>query len=34
MNKIYTKTGDRGTTGTFRGRMAKDDQLAQALGAV
>jgi len=34
MNKIYTKTGDRGTTGTFHGRMAKSDQLATALGAV
>lgn len=34
MSKIYTKTGDRGTTGTFRGRMAKSDQLAQALGTI
>lgn len=34
MTKIYTKTGDRGTTGTFYGRMAKSDQPAQALGAI
>ena len=34
MSKIYTKTGDRGTTGTFHGRMAKSDQLAQALGTI
>ncbi len=34
MNKIYTKTGDRGMTGTFYGRMAKSDQLAQALGTI
>lgn len=34
MSKIYTKTGDGGTTGTFYGRMAKSDQLAQALGVV
>lgn len=34
MTKIYTKTGDRGTTGTFHGRMAKSDQLAQALGTI
>ena len=34
MAKIYTKTGDRGTTGTFKGRMAKSDQLAEALGAI
>lgn len=34
MSKIYTKTGDRGTTGTFLGRMAKSDWLAEALGAV
>lgn len=34
MSKIYTKTGDRGTTGTFFGRMAKSDKLAQALGAI
>ncbi len=34
MGKIYTKTGDLGTTGTFYGRMAKSDQLAQALGAI
>src|SRR3989344_4489697 len=34
MSKIYTKTGDRGRTGTFRGRMAKSDELAETLGAV
>lgn len=34
MTKIYTKTGDRGTTGTFHGRMSKGDQLANALGAI
>ena len=33
-SKIYTKTGDRGRTGTFLGRMGKDDLLAQALGTV
>ncbi len=32
--KIYTKTGDRGTTGTFYGRINKDAQLARALGAI
>ena len=34
MTKIYTKTGDRGTIGTFHGRMDKSDQLAEALGAI
>lgn len=34
MKKIYTKTGDRGTTGTFHGRMNKGDQLAWALGTI
>lgn len=34
MAKIYTKTGDRGTTGTLKGRMAKSDLLAEALGVV
>ena len=34
MTKIYTKTGDRGTTSTFHGRIAKDNQLAKALGAI
>lgn len=34
MNKIYTKTGDAGKTGTFKGRMSKSDQLAIALGTV
>ncbi|MDO8488274.1 MAG: cob(I)yrinic acid a,c-diamide adenosyltransferase [bacterium] len=32
--KIYTKTGDRGTTSTFHGRISKSDQLAIALGAI
>lgn len=30
--RIYTKTGDKGETGTFRGRMSKGDILADALG--
>lgn len=34
MNKIYTKTGDKGTTGTFLGRMSKADNLAEALGTI
>lgn len=34
MEKIYTKTGDKGTTGTFLGRMSKADDLAEALGAI
>src|SRR3990170_3262108 len=34
MPRIYTKTGDGGTTGTFYGRIAKSDQLAKALGAI
>lgn len=34
MTKIYTKTGDKGTTGTFFGRIDKSAQLARALGAV
>lgn len=34
MNKIYTKKGDKGTTGTFLGRMSKADNLAEALGAI
>lgn len=34
MGKIYTKTGDKGTTGTFLGRMSKADDLAEALGAI
>ncbi len=34
MNKIYTKTGDKGLTGTFLGRMSKADDLAEALGAI
>jgi cob(I)alamin adenosyltransferase len=34
MKKIYTKTGDKGTTGTLLGRMSKSDQLAHTLGTV
>lgn len=34
MPKIYTKTGDKGRTGTFRGRISKSDDLAEALGAI
>ena len=34
MTKIYTKTGDKGRTGTFHGRILKSDDLAEALGAV
>ncbi len=34
MKKIYTKTGDEGTTGTLLGRMSKSDQLAHTLGSV
>ncbi len=34
MSKIYTKTGDKGNTGTFYGRISKSDQLAGALGAI
>lgn len=34
MNKIYTKRGDRGMTGTFVGRISKSDQLAVALGSI
>ena len=34
MSKIYTKTGDKGRTGTFSGRMGKGEQLAEALGAI
>ncbi len=32
--KIYTKTGDKGTTGTINGRHKKSDQLPVALGSV
>ena len=32
--KIYTKTGDKGETGTMRGRMSKSDQLAAAIGSI
>jgi cob(I)alamin adenosyltransferase len=34
MAKIYTKTGDKGKTGTFLGRMSKADELAEALGNI
>ena len=34
VKKIYTKTGDRGTTGTFLGRVAKSDLLPEALGTI
>jgi len=34
MGKIYTKTGDRGTTGTFLGRVAKNELLPEALGTI
>ena len=34
MNKIYTKKGDRGETGTFGGRISNSDQLAIALGTI
>ncbi len=34
MAKIYTKTGDEGTTGSLYGRMSKSDQLAHTLGTV
>lgn len=33
-NKIYTKKGDKGVTGTFHGRISKSDQLAIALGTI
>jgi cob(I)alamin adenosyltransferase len=34
MKKIYTKTGDEGTTGTLLGRISKTDQLAHTLGTL
>ena len=34
VKKIYTKTGDRGKTKTFLGKMSKADNLAEALGSV
>ncbi len=34
VKKIYTKTGDRGTTGTFLGRVAKSDALPEVLGTI
>ena len=34
MPKIYTKTGDKGETGTMKGRMSKSDQLAAAVGSI
>ncbi len=33
-NKIYTKKGDKGETGTFHGRMAKSDALPEAIGSI
>lgn len=33
-NKIYTKRGDGGETGTLKGRMSKGNQIAIALGTV
>lgn len=32
--KIYTKTGDKGETGTMKGRMSKSDALTSAIGVV
>lgn len=32
--KLYTKTGDKGMTGTLVGRISKTDSLARALGSV
>jgi cob(I)alamin adenosyltransferase len=32
--KIYTKTGDKGETGTFEGRISKADKTASALGSI
>lgn len=34
INKIYTKKGDKGETGTFLGRISKSDQLAVTLGTI
>jgi cob(I)alamin adenosyltransferase len=35
MIKVYTRTGDDGTTGTYKGgRIPKDDDLIEAIGAV
>lgn len=34
MNKVYTKKGDKGETGTFHGRISKSDQLAITLGTI
>ncbi len=34
MAKIYTKTGDDGTTGTFLGRIGKGEELAEVLGTI
>ena len=33
-NKIYTKRGDAGETGTLNGRMSKGNQIAIGLGTV
>lgn len=34
LNKVYTKKGDKGETGTFHGRISKSDQLAITLGTI
>ncbi len=34
VSRIYTRMGDKGETGTFRGRMNKSEQLAVALGTI
>ncbi len=35
MAKVYTRTGDDGTTGTFKGdRVSKDDELMESIGTV
>lgn len=34
MGKIYTKKGDKGTTGTIMGRLSKADRLTETLGTI
>lgn len=34
MPKIYTKTGDKGMTGTLKGRVSKSDCQTEALGVI